>query len=306
MRKINRAWPKSNQFWRWSRYISNAKFQAILFMLSWGNAWKPQIWPISLSQSDAKRRKINRPRSVLKVVTIHQHTKFQGIPSMHSPRNAWEPIQTDGRTDRQAENGHGWMDQLTHVQVERGYFRLQTDRLMDGQTENLMPLAPKGRGIKMTDLFGGPKLPWNWTVEADIQHTYKSSSNWYLKQDWCETSGNFLENYQRQEFWPILGPKVAQKSDLWGPYSPHPSKYLQCTCETIPMWNQWTFLRKWRKKRILTYLGRKNGHKIGTLGPIFHTLEFLQWACEALLVWNQWKRFENVTKDQYFNLFWDP
>ena len=67
--------------------------------------------------------------------------------------------QTDGRTD-------GWtcdktvmvgrMDQRTHLQVKRGYFRLRTDGQTDGWTDgrmnrqpgNMMPPAPKGRGIK--------------------------------------------------------------------------------------------------------------------------------------------------------------
>ena len=36
-----------------------------------------------------------------------------------------------------------------------------------------------------------------------------------------ELVGNVFKNYQRLEFLVILGPKVAQKLDLWGPYSPH-------------------------------------------------------------------------------------
>ena len=37
-----------------------AKFQVISFLLSPGNARKPQIWPVSLSQNSAKIKKINR------------------------------------------------------------------------------------------------------------------------------------------------------------------------------------------------------------------------------------------------------
>ena len=39
----------------------HAKFQPIPSMRSPGIARKPQIWPVSLSQSGVKRRKINRP-----------------------------------------------------------------------------------------------------------------------------------------------------------------------------------------------------------------------------------------------------
>ena len=104
------------------------------------------------------------------MVKIHQHIKFQANPSMHSPADARKPLRTDGRTDgrtdRQTDGRTcrktvtlGRVNQRTHVQVKRGYFRLRTDGQTDGQTdgrtdgqpENIMPLAPKGRGIKRCD-----------------------------------------------------------------------------------------------------------------------------------------------------------
>ena len=64
----------------------------------------------------------------------HQHVKFQAIPSMRSPANAQKPLRTDGQTDGRTEGRTcrktvtvGRVDQWTHVQVERGYFRLRTD-----------------------------------------------------------------------------------------------------------------------------------------------------------------------------------
>ena len=54
---------------------------------------------------------------------------------------------TDGRTDWRTCRKTvmvGRMDQRTHVQVKRGYFRLRTD----GQPENIMPPVPKGGCIK--------------------------------------------------------------------------------------------------------------------------------------------------------------
>ena len=68
---------------------------------------------------------------------------------------------SDGRTDGQTDDGRrdgqtcckmvtvGRVDQRTHVQVKRGYFRLRTDGRTDGQPENIMPQAPKGGGIKI-------------------------------------------------------------------------------------------------------------------------------------------------------------
>ena len=76
------------------------------------------------------------------MVKIHQHVKFQAYPSMHSPATARKPLRTDGWTCRKTVM-IGRVDQRTHVQVKRGYFRLRTD----GQPENIMPPAPKGGGI---------------------------------------------------------------------------------------------------------------------------------------------------------------
>ena len=89
---------------------------------------------------------------VLKVVKIHQHAKFQAIPSMRSLANAWKPLRTDGRTCHKTVTV-GRMDQRTHVQVERGYIGLRTDGRTDGQPENIVPPAPKGGGIKMIGLY---------------------------------------------------------------------------------------------------------------------------------------------------------
>ena len=70
-------------------------FQAIPCMRSAGNARKPQIWPVSLVKIMPKLQKnqqtVTLNDTVLKVVKIHQHAKFQAIASMCSPRYAWKP-----------------------------------------------------------------------------------------------------------------------------------------------------------------------------------------------------------------------
>ena len=49
MRKINRAWRKSNHFWRWSEYISMPKFRPFpSWLCSQEKPQKPQIWPVSV------------------------------------------------------------------------------------------------------------------------------------------------------------------------------------------------------------------------------------------------------------------
>ena len=63
--------------------------------------------------------------------------------------------QTDGRTCHKTVTV-GRVDQRTHIQVKREYFRLWTDGGKDGgmegwtdvQPENIMPPAPKGRGFQ--------------------------------------------------------------------------------------------------------------------------------------------------------------
>ena len=72
---------------------------------------------------------------------------------MRSPANARKPLRADGRTDM-PQNGHGWSDGPTNpCTVGKGYFRLRTDGQTDGQSENIMPPAPKGGGIKIWQVF---------------------------------------------------------------------------------------------------------------------------------------------------------
>ena len=78
--------------------------------------------------------------------------------SLHAFSGKCPETSPDGRTDRRTDGRTcgktvtvGRMDQRTHVQVRRGYFRLRTDGRTDirtdGQPENIMPPAPKGGGI---------------------------------------------------------------------------------------------------------------------------------------------------------------
>ena len=138
-----------------------AKFHAISSMRSPGNARKPQIWPVSLSQNSAKIKKKPTDRghklissedgqdtSACKISGYSLHAFFGKCPKT-SPDG-----RTDGQTDRRTDGRTcsktvtvGRVDQRTHVQVKRGYFRLRTDGRTDGQPESIMPPAPKGGGI---------------------------------------------------------------------------------------------------------------------------------------------------------------
>ena len=61
MRKIHRPWPKCKAVEKVVRIHQHVKLQAIPAMYSEGNCQRPHIWPVSLSQNDAKKSKINRP-----------------------------------------------------------------------------------------------------------------------------------------------------------------------------------------------------------------------------------------------------
>ena len=92
---INRPWPGTNQFWRWSRYISMQNFRPFLPMPSPGNARKPQIWPVSLSQNSAKITTINRPwpgtNQFWRWSRYISMQNFRPFLPMPSPGNARKP-----------------------------------------------------------------------------------------------------------------------------------------------------------------------------------------------------------------------
>ena len=87
IRKINWLWPYTNQFWRWSRYISPETQNLTCFTKS---KWR---------QTEENQQTVTIISSALKMVKIHQHLKFQAIPSTRSPANARKSLQTDGQTD---------------------------------------------------------------------------------------------------------------------------------------------------------------------------------------------------------------
>ena len=129
------------------RIHQHAKFQAIPSMRSPGNARKPQIWPVSLSQNSTKIRK----------TTDHDYNiiSFEGGRDTSACKmsgyslHAFSGICPESYPDGQAKKTVtvGGMDQQTNVQFERGYFGLWTDGRTDGRTDgqpkNIMPPAHK-------------------------------------------------------------------------------------------------------------------------------------------------------------------
>ena len=131
-----------------------------------------QIWPISLSQNSANITILsNQFRRWSRYISMKNF-----LASMCRPANAWKPFRTDWRTCRKMAIV-GQMDERTHVQVERGYYRLLTDRQtdwgtdrwqdrrrMDGQPENIMPLASKEGGMREA-----------WLIKSSIMHIFSEA-----------------------------------------------------------------------------------------------------------------------------------
>ena len=143
----------------------HAKFQAITSMGFPENVQKPQIWPVSLSQNSAKMRKINKPQPY-----SYQFWRFSRYinmqisdHSLHAFFSKLPEISPDGQTDERTD-GHatkrlrlvGWtngpMYRWKEVISGFGWTDRRTDGQTNGQTtENIMPPAPKGGGIKIAD-----------------------------------------------------------------------------------------------------------------------------------------------------------
>ena len=123
------------------------------------------------------------------------------------------------------------------------------------------------------DLFVGPKWPGNWASGANIQHTSKSSSNWHVHQDWCETSGQFFEKMIKDRNFDLFGgpkwPKNwASEAHILHIYKSTWNEHVkQYVCETT----SGKFFWKWPNTRDLSYFGAQNGREIGPSRHIFCT-----------------------------------
>ena len=73
---------------------------------------------------------------------------------------------------------------------------------------------------------GGPKWPVNWASEANIQHTTKSSSNWHVHQDWCETNEIVFRKWPKTGILTYLGDQSGPKIGPLRPKFPTHLKVL--------------------------------------------------------------------------------
>ena len=110
------------------------------------------------------------------------------------------------------------------------------------------------------DLFGGggPKWPGNWASGANIQHNSKSSSNWHVHQDWCETSGKLLRKWTA-----IFTYFEAQSGPKFGPLRPIFSTHLKVLAMSMSWKQYWceTSQNLWESDQTPNFLYLRWGPK---------------------------------------------
>ena len=153
-------------------------------------------------------------------------------------------------------------------------------------------------------LFWEPKWPRNWASEADIQHTFQSSSKCKPKLMWNQWK-IFEKINKDQNFYSFWGPKWLKIGHLRPIFSTHLkviAMSMYSNTDVKPVKTFWE-----NSPEFWLTLGSKMAPKLGLWGPYStHCWKYLQWACGTILMWNHWKHFEKVTKVQNFCLLWGP
>ena len=101
VRKIDKPWPNSNQFWRWPGYISMLNLRPLLPCVL--RIMQETIFTRFTKSNCTKIRKIYRPSKIwkiLKVVRIHEHAKFAcALQIMHiNLSDGWMDAQLDAQS----------------------------------------------------------------------------------------------------------------------------------------------------------------------------------------------------------------
>ena len=161
-------------------------------MRSPGNDRKPQIWPISLNKKSAKIK--NSTDCDYKLISFEGGQDTSACKILSHSHYAWSgkcpetPNLTHFTQVKLTPKG-GKINMYRWKEVISGFGRA------DGQPENILPPAPKGRGIKST------------LVQVTALH--EQTTRHYLKQCWssspthkCGTRGRWInilrarQNYQ--------------------------------------------------------------------------------------------------------------
>ena len=146
-------------------------------------------------------------------------------------------------------------------------------------------------------LFWGPKWHKNWTSEAHILHTYKSTCNEHVKQYWCEISENFLRKLPKTWFFTYLwenGPKIGPLRPIFHTLMKVLAINMRSNNDVKPVK---TFCESDLSLWFWLILGSKMARKLGLWGPYYtHPWKNLQWAYKTRLMWIQRKVFNTVSE----------
>ena len=160
-------------------------------------------------------------------------------------------------------------------------------------SENFLRKWPKSRILIYFGVQNGPKIA---PLRPILNISLKSSSNEHIKQDCCESRGNFLTKVENCNF----DPKWPKNLGLWGlslyTYKSSSNKLInQVSCECSGNFKK--IDENLYIDLFWPYLGPKTAQKFGPQGPFFkHTWKYLQCACKPSFLVSYQKLFEKMAK----------
>ena len=132
----------------------------------------------------------------------------------------------------------------------------------------------------------GPNLGhWIWATGAPILRTSKYSFNEHIKQDQCDSSGNFLKKIVENMDFDFFGDQNDQ--EIW-PYGAFyfytPKKVATRSLKIKPNWNpvEYYYKKCWKHRLwpIMAKFGAKNGPPNCPRSHFSHTIKYQHSACK--------------------------
>ena len=158
---------------------------------------------------------------------------FQIIKGISCQHNRWINKKPDGLTSSAATLTLGPEIGLLGNIIEIHLKVHPISMLKKKMIQNQWKLFEKMTDDLKHDLLWA-QMTWNMASEADIQHTSKSSLNWHVNQDWCETGGKFLRKLPKTRILTYLEAQSGPKIGLLRPIFSTPLKVLALSmCSNI-------------------------------------------------------------------------
>ena len=173
-------------------------------------------------------------------------------------------------------------------------------------SENVLTKCPKFRILTHFRVQSGPKM---CAVGAHIVHIFESSSNEHIKQDWCESRGNFITKYSKTwNLTHLKAPNRPQNLGLWGLSFTHIQKWLKPAYKSSFVWIQWKLFKKIDENLYIDlfgpYLEPKRPANLDHRGPFFtHTWKYLHCAFKRSCMILYQNLFEKMAKNLWNSHF---